>query len=170
MRNNNRDTHGFSRRNYNSFSPLLNYNIICYNCNNFGHIEKFCRSDFRKDQKEEAPTIMERNQEQREQKKEKSMFIQAALCAQKNKDKWVIDSGCSSHMTGDRTNFITLKKNEGSVTFGDNGRSKIVGKGTLSLDNGRDKVEKVMCVENLKHNLLSVIQMCDQGHTLTFDS
>jgi hypothetical protein len=63
-----------------------------------------------------------------------------------------------------------LKKNEGNVTFGDNGTSKIVGKGTLSLDNGRDKVEKVLCVEDLKHNILSVSQMCDQGHTLTFDS
>jgi hypothetical protein len=73
-------------------------------------------------------------------------------------------------MTRDRTKFITLKKNEGNVTFGDNDTSKIVGKGTLSLDNGRDKVEKVMCVEDLKHNILSVSQMCDQGHTLTFDS
>jgi len=27
-----------------------------------------------------------------------------------------------------------------------------------------------MFVENLKHNLISVRQMCDQGHTLTFDS
>jgi hypothetical protein len=63
-----------------------------------------------------------------------------------------------------------LKKNEDNVSFGDNGSSRIVGKGTLSLDNGRAKVEKVLCVENLKHNLLSVSQMCDQGHTLTFDS
>jgi hypothetical protein len=49
-----------------------------------------------------------------------------------------------------------LKKNEGSVKFGDNGTSTIVGKGTLSFDTGRDKVENVLCVENLKHNLLSV--------------
>jgi hypothetical protein len=111
---------------------------------------------------------MKRNQEQRGKKK--YLFIQDALRAQNNKDKWYIDNGCSSHVTRDRTKFITLKKNEGNVNFGDNGVSKIVGKGTLSLDNGRAKVEKVMCVENLKHNILSVIQMCDQGHTLTFDS
>jgi hypothetical protein len=120
-----------------------------------------------KDKKEETPTVMERNQEQREQKKEKSLFIQAALHVQNNRDKWYIDNGCSSHMIGDKTNFITLKKNEGGVTFGDNDTSKIVGKDTLSLDNGRDKVEKVLCVEYLKHNLLSVSHMCDQGHTLS---
>jgi hypothetical protein len=61
LRNNNRDTHGFSRRNYNSFSPLLNYNIICYNYKNFGHMGKLCKSDFIKYQKEEASTIMEIN-------------------------------------------------------------------------------------------------------------
>jgi hypothetical protein len=73
-------------------------------------------------------------------------------------------------MIGDRTKFITLKKNEGSVTFGDNVLQMIIGKGTLSLDNGRYKVEKVPCVEELKKNLLSVSYMCDQGHTHTFDS
>jgi hypothetical protein len=47
------------------------------------------------------------------------------------------------------------------VTFGDNGRSKIVGKGILNLDNKKIKIKKVLCVEYLKHNLLSVSQMCD---------
>jgi hypothetical protein len=117
-----------------------------------------------------SPTIMERNQEQREHKKEKTLFIQDALRAHNIKDKWYIDSGCSSHMLGDRKKIINLKKNEGRLTFGDNGSSKIVGKGTLSFDNGRAKVEKVLCVENLNHNLLSVSHMCDQGNTLTFDS
>jgi hypothetical protein len=28
----------------------------------------------------------------------------------------------------------------------------------------------VLLVEDMKHNVLSVIQMCDQGHKVTFDS
>jgi hypothetical protein len=50
-----------------------------------------------------------------------------------------------------------LNKNEVSVTFGDNGCSRIIGKGTLNTENGRAKVEKVLCVKDLKNNLLSVI-------------
>ena len=80
-------------------------------------------------------------------------------------------SGCSSHMIGDQTKFLTLKKeNEGSVTFGGNTTSRIDGKGTLSLDNGKTKIENVLYVEDLKHNLLNVSQMCDQVQTLTFNS
>jgi hypothetical protein len=59
-------------------------------------------------------------------------------------------------MTRDRKQFLTLKKNESSVTFGNNGTSKIVGKGTLSLDNGRNKTETILCIEDLKYNLLIV--------------
>jgi hypothetical protein len=143
---------------------------MCYKCNNYGHIAKFYRSDFKKKKKDDASTIMEINQEQGEQKKEKSVFAQVSLCAQNNRDKWYIDNGCSSHMTGDKKKLITLKKNEGIVTFQDNDTSNIVGKYTLSLDNGRDKLEKVLSIEDLKHTLLSVSHMCDQGHTLTFDS
>jgi hypothetical protein len=42
---------------------------------------------------------MERNQEQ---KKEKSMFVQYELRAQRSTDKWAIDNGFSSHMTEEK--------------------------------------------------------------------
>ena len=79
MRNSYQDTEGFSRRNYNSFSPLMNYNLICYNYNNFGHIAKYCGSNLK-----QASPIMKRSWEQ---KKENYVFVQVALRAQKNKDK-----------------------------------------------------------------------------------
>jgi hypothetical protein len=54
--------------------------------------------------------------------------------------------------------------------FGNDNSSKMIATSTISLGN-KDVVEKnVLLVENMKHNLLSVIQMCDQGHTLIFDS
>ena len=72
-------------------------------------------------------------------------------------------------MTGDPNKFIILiKDNKGKVTFGDNMSSKIIGKGTTSINN-KTKVENVLLVEDLKPNLLSVSQTCDQGHICSFD-
>ena len=47
---------------------------------------------------------------------------------------WYFDSGCSRHMTGDRSLFKVFEsKKGGNVTFGDGSKSKIKGKGTISL-------------------------------------
>ena len=74
-------------------------------------------------------------------------------------------------MTRDKYKFLTLtKKDKGKVTFGDNVSAKILGKGTASLGNNKTKEKNVLLVENIKPNILSVSQRCDQGHILTFDS
>ena len=74
-------------------------------------------------------------------------------------------------MMWNQTNFLTLKEEKGgSVTFGDKASARIVGKCIVSLDNGKTKTHNVLYVEGLKHSLLSVIQICDQGYNLTFHS
>lgn len=55
------------------------------------------------------------------------------------------------------------------MRFGDNSSIKIKGEGTLNID-GKLKAHDVYYVEGLKHNLLSVSQMCDKGYKFTFDS
>ena len=72
-------------------------------------------------------------------------------------------------MTGDPNKFIKLTSNKGKVTFGDNMSSKIIEKGT-NLFNNKIKGENVLLVENIKPNLLSVSQTCDQKHICIFDS
>jgi hypothetical protein len=74
-------------------------------------------------------------------------------------------------MIGDKDNFLTLRKETyGSVSFGNDDSSKIIGKGTVRIGNKNTKEENVLLVEDMKHNLLSVSQMCDQGHKVTFYS
>ena len=53
---------------------------------------------------------------------------------------------------------------------GNDDSSKIIGKGTVRIGNKNEKVENVLVVEDMKNNILSVSQMCDQGHKFTFDS
>jgi hypothetical protein len=74
-------------------------------------------------------------------------------------------------MTSDRDRFLTLRnERDGLVSFGNDNSTKIIGKGTVRIGNKNTKVENFLLVEDMKHNLLSVSQMCDQGHKFTFDS
>lgn len=38
------------------------------------------------------------------------------------------------------------------------------------MGNKKSKLDNSLLIENLKHNILSVSQTCDQGHILIFDS
>jgi hypothetical protein len=74
-------------------------------------------------------------------------------------------------MTGDRDKFLTLRKERnGSVSFGNDNSTKIIREGTVRIGNKNEKAQNVLLVEDMKHNILSVSQMCDQGHKVTFDS
>ena len=84
--------------------------------------------------------------------------------------EWYIDNGSSSHMTGDQDKFISLKRKCGNFSFGYDSFAKILGEGVVELGRKNVKEKNVLLVEDLKHNLLSVSKMCDQGYTLTFDS
>lgn len=78
----------------------------------------------------------------------------------------IYDNGCSIHIVGDKCKFLTLKKvSEGTVKYGVNDIANIKGKGIVSLNNRKTKTENVLYDEGLKHNLLSVSQMCYQGCT-----
>nr|GFB72579.1 ribonuclease H-like domain-containing protein [Tanacetum cinerariifolium] len=84
------------------------------------------------------------------------------------KDKCVIDSGCSRHMTGNMSylsNFEDL--NGGYVSFGGNPKGgKITGKGKIKT--GKLDFDDVYFVKELKFNLFSVSQMCDKKNNVLF--
>ena len=73
-------------------------------------------------------------------------------------------------MTGDFSKFINFTKEEsGFVTFGDNSKGKILGKGDIG-NSLSPIIENVLFVDNLKHNLLSISQLCDKGYRVIFES
>nr|GEY64445.1 integrase, catalytic region, zinc finger, CCHC-type, peptidase aspartic, catalytic [Tanacetum cinerariifolium] len=80
---------------------------------------------------------------------------------------WVIDSGCSKHMTGNHallTNF--MEKFLGMVRFGNNDFVVIVVYGDLVI--GSMTIKKVYYVEGLGDNLFSVGQFCHKGLEVAF--
>ena len=73
-------------------------------------------------------------------------------------------------MTGDVTQFISLKlKAEGHVTYGDNNRGRILGRGDVGTKDSTT-IKNVLYVEGLKHSLLSISQLCDKGYKVNFEA
>jgi len=90
--------------------------------------------------------------------------------AEAKESMWYLDSGCSRHMTGDSSKFSKISyKVSGHVTYGDNNRGKILGSGKVR-SSSTVEIEDVLLVDGLKHNLLSIIQLCDKNLKVTFEA
>ena len=99
----------------------------CSKCNNYGHLVKYCQ-------------IEERSND----------LCGIALYAQNGEDKWYINNGHTKDMSRHEEKFITLKREKGGdVSFGDDGTTKITGKGTMALRGGA-KAQNVLYVKGLK--------------------
>ncbi|GJW29210.1 retrovirus-related pol polyprotein from transposon TNT 1-94 [Tanacetum coccineum] len=80
---------------------------------------------------------------------------------------WYLDSGCSKHMTGDRSwlrNF--MKKFIGTVRFRNDHFGSIIGYGDYVI--GDSVISRVYYVEGLGHNLFFVGQFCDSDLKVAF--
>ncbi|GKD55028.1 retrovirus-related pol polyprotein from transposon TNT 1-94, partial [Tanacetum coccineum] len=80
---------------------------------------------------------------------------------------WYLDSGCSKHMTEDRshlTNFVS--KFLGTVKFGNDHVEKIMGYGDYQI--GNVTISRVYYMEGIGHNLFPVRQFCDSKLEVAF--
>ncbi|GKA25090.1 putative ribonuclease H-like domain-containing protein [Tanacetum coccineum] len=84
------------------------------------------------------------------------------------KDTGIFDSGCSRHMTGNKSFLTNYQEYDGGfVAFaGSSKGGKISGKGTIRT--GNLDFEDVYFVKELKFNLFSVSQMCDKKNSVLF--
>jgi hypothetical protein len=85
---------------------------------------------------------------------------------------WVINSGCTNHMTGERKIFSDLDEDISdfdNITFGDDSKGGV--KGIGEVPNSKDyNLSNVLLVDSLNFNLLSIAQLCDNGYKCTFTS
>ena len=163
---NQRNVTGIMKRTYNNFSTLEN-EIECSICNNFGHEDFECRSRFRQTTQKEKASLSPKTWRKKEPQPKRCCI---ALYAEGQENQWCIDSGCSKHVTSDKEklqSYSALEKEK--VSFGNDNPAFIKGKGSILLKE-KVKVGNVMYVDGLKHNLLSVSQMCDQGNEVIFQS
>ncbi|WVZ58209.1 hypothetical protein U9M48_008497 [Paspalum notatum var. saurae] len=82
---------------------------------------------------------------------------------------WVLDSGCTNHMTGERSMFNSLQLAHDSqeIVFGDSGKGEVLGLGNIPISNDQS-ISNVLLVDSLGYNLLSVSQLCEMGYNCLF--
>jgi len=71
-------------------------------------------------------------------------------------------------MLGNKKKFVNLKRKEqGFVTYEDSNKGKILEIGDIG---GVDtlEIEDMLLIDGLKHNLLSISQLCDKGLKVIF--
>nr|GFB37363.1 ribonuclease H-like domain-containing protein [Tanacetum cinerariifolium] len=94
-------------------------------------------------------------------------YMDNSLMLEKEKDRGIVDSGCSRSMSGNKDKLEDFEDFDGGeVTFGGS-TGKILRKGTIKTKNLNFK--NVLYFKELQHfNLISVSQICDQAHRVLF--
>ena len=86
----------------------------------------------------------------REIREERSLVTQV-----EKKSDWIIDSGCSHHMTGDMNNFVKFKNHDGgTIRVGSNATCHITRIGSITLD-GETNTNDVYFFYGLNYNHLN---------------
>jgi hypothetical protein len=143
----------------------------CYYCKKEGHIARYCRFRQRKESNASGSSSREH----------KNAFIgertDDITALTEKDDEWFLDSGATSHMTGNRALLneyreFTEKK---SVKIGDGSflKSSGIGKVVVHAYDGTNwipsDINEVLFVPELKPNLFSLSAVLDKGHTAVSD-
>jgi hypothetical protein len=145
-----------------------------------GHIAKHCpdrREEYKKKNKryhahavedEEPPTNVIK-----EQIEDHILILILLGSISPGEDTWLIDSGASKHMTGQRDILSFLSENNFShkVTLGDDYQYPIkgVGESNYKLNSGTPmKMKDVIYVPGLTKNLLSILDLEKKGFRVSF--
>jgi transposase InsO family protein len=164
--------------------------LICYGCKQPGHPWTKCPS--KKDGYKPTPADIQAAEAIRKMKLQqkgqsgsyvspKGSHVPRALIAsveqclmapvgRREKGTWLIDSGCSIHMTYDRTAFSTLKPlmDPVDILVGNNGfiEATALGEVPLNTPHGPIILEEVLYVPELSSNLISYTKLMKRGFTL----
>ncbi|UYV69157.1 hypothetical protein LAZ67_6002607 [Cordylochernes scorpioides] len=112
---------------------------------------------------------------QHHEAKDLNVMHNAAVVSEE--DTWVIDSGATHHMTPNRRYFSTLNdENVGQVTTIDGTLHSNIGRGNAQVDliNNSGQLRSIvaqnaMFVPGIRHGVLSVLQIVENGHEVIFD-
>ena len=101
-----------------------------------------------------------------DQEEEDHLFVATCFSSKSSTDSWLIDSGCTNHMTHDKSLFKELKSTEISkVRIGNGDHLPVKGIGTVAIktSTGLKRISDVLYVPEIDQNLLSVGHLIEKG-------
>lgn len=144
--------------------------IRCYKCNKKGHIARFCRTKIKEDvKKEQGGTDSD------EEEDEEKVRVRAAVIMKHEGDNtFIVDSGCTQHITNDITNFTEVRCiTPIRVHLADNRVVEAMRQGTLTIDldpaencsKGATRLvlSRVLYVPEAGVNMISCTQLDNSG-------
>ncbi|WJX12170.1 hypothetical protein P8452_02697 [Trifolium repens] len=145
--------------------------IQCYNCDKYGHYANECKNPKKKkgqDNEEEAKVAHDSSGSEDE-----TSFMVTIADEAADSMVWYFDSGCSNHMTGNRsilTDFDECLNTKIRLANSDSIKAEGMGNVVIQRSNGKKAViEKVLYVPGMKCNLMSIGQLISKGFKIVIE-
>jgi Zinc knuckle len=134
---------------------------VCYHCGKKGHIKSECRrrADNRRERGSNLPAVA---------------LTASTSNTETDSNAWVLDSGATQHMTGNREllSSMTTLAQDVCVTYGNNVKLKATGIGTATIRTAEHPegitLMDVLYVPTAVHNLFSISRALKNGADVSF--
>lgn len=136
----------------------------CTKCSQLGHEAVICR--VKPQQQDEDAKVVD-------QEEEDQLFVATCFTSSDTSEHWLVDSGCTNHMTHDRELFKELRTTEiKRVRIGNGEHLDVKGKGNVAISSyeGTKIIADVLFVPKIDQNLLSVGQLLEKGYKVLFEN
>lgn len=157
----------------------------CFYCGKAGHLRRNCR-EWLEARLEEVETPAREKKQQHGVNSQcsdgESVGVSRNVCfttatgnERMNKERWIIDTGCSKHMTGSVACFSNRRTCSEKVSLPDGksmsatgcGSGKIIGRGLVG-EPVEVRLEGLLFVPGLSGNVLSVSRITEKGYSVLF--
>ncbi|WJX39045.1 hypothetical protein P8452_26635 [Trifolium repens] len=145
--------------------------IQCYNCDKYRHYANECKNPKKKkgqDNEEEVKVADDSSGSDDE-----TSFMVTIADETADSMVWYFDSGCSNHMTGNRsilTDFDEYLNTKIRLANSDSIKAEGMGNVVIQRSNGKKAViEKVLYVPGMKCNLMSIGQLISKGFKIVIE-
>ena len=133
-------------------------------CNKLGHEVVICKHKNK---------IQEADAQVANQKEEDQLFVVTCFSSRESSESWLIDSGCTNHISHDQALFKDLKPTTiRNVRIGNGDHIPVKENGTIAISTNisTNTISDVLFIPDIDQNSLSVDQLIEKGFKVSFEN